>query len=80
VASSPSATFRTLDYAVGTGRYPSVTAFLSDGVIEVGHRRETRRRIGVQAGDTFWFEGGTRITVVDDYPLSAAIVQLLLRR
>jgi hypothetical protein len=71
-----SATFRPLDYAVGTGRFPSVTTFLSDGVIEVWHRRETRRRIGVQAGDAFWFEAGTRITVVDDYPVAAAIVQL----
>jgi hypothetical protein len=71
-----STTFRPLDYAVGTGRFSSVTTFLSDGVIEVWHRRETRRRIGVQAGDTVWFEAGTRITVVDDYPVGAAIVQL----
>jgi hypothetical protein len=70
------ATFRPMDYGVGAGRFPSVTTFLSDGVIEVWHRRETRRRIGVQAGDTFWFEAGTRITVVDDYPIGAAIVQL----
>ena len=70
------ATYRPLDYGVGAGRYPSVTTFLSDGVIEVWNRRETRRRMGVQAGNTFWFEAGTRITVVDDFPISAVIVQL----
>ena len=74
------ATFRPMDYGVGMGRFPSVATFLSDGVIEVWHRRETRRRIGVQAGDSFWFEAGTRITVVDDYPIGAAIVQLLAER
>jgi hypothetical protein len=30
----------------------------------------------VQAGDAFWFESGTRLTVVDDFAVSAAIVQL----
>ena len=70
------ATFRPMDYGVGVGRFPAVATFVSDGVIEVWHRRETRRRIGVQAGDSFWFEAGTRITVVDDYPLGAAILQL----
>jgi hypothetical protein len=70
------ATYRPLDYGVGAGRYPSVTTFLSDGVIEVWNRRETRRRMAVQAGDTFWFEARTRITVVDDFPISAVIVQL----
>jgi len=33
--------------------------------------------MGVQAGDAFWFEPGTRIRVVDDYPVGAAIVQLM---
>jgi hypothetical protein len=70
------ATYRPLDYGVGAGRYPSVTTFLSDGVVEVWNRRETRRRMAVQAGDAFWFEAGTRITVLDDFPISAAIVQL----
>ena len=70
------ATYRPLDYGVGAGRFPSVTTFLSDGVVEVWNRRETRRRMGVQAGDTFWFEAGTRITNMDDYPITAAIVQL----
>jgi hypothetical protein len=70
------ATFRPLDFGVGAGRFPSVTTFLSDGIVEVWNRRETRRRMGVQAGDTFWFEAGTRITVIDDYPIGTAIVQL----
>jgi hypothetical protein len=69
------AAFRSLDYGVGAGRFPSVTVFLSDGVVEVWHRG-LRRRIGVQAGDAFWFEAGTRLTVVDDYPVGTAIVQL----
>jgi hypothetical protein len=72
------ATFRPLDYGVGTGRLPSVTIFLSDGVVEVWSRG-VRRRMGVQAGDAFWFEAATRLTVVDDYPVGAAIVQLCPR-
>jgi hypothetical protein len=35
--------------------------------------------MGVQAGDAFWFEAATRLTVVDDYPVGVAIVQLLPR-
>lgn len=70
------ATFRPQDYGVGTGRLPSVTTFLSKGVVEVWNRG-VRRRMGVQAGDAFWFEAATRITVVDDYPVGAAIVQLI---
>lgn len=69
------ATFRPLRYGVGTGRFPSVTTFLSEGVIEVWHRG-MRRQMAVQAGDAFWFEPATRITVIDDYPVGAAIVQL----
>jgi len=73
------ATYRPLDYSVGAGPYPSVTTFVSDGVVEVSSRG-LRRRMAVQAGDAFWFDAGTRITVMDDYPLGAAIVQLIARR
>ena len=69
------ATFRPSDYGVGTGPFPSVTTFLSDGVIEVASRG-LRQRMGVQAGDAFWFEARTRLTVIDDYPVGVAIVQL----
>ena len=72
------ATFRPLDYGVGTGRLPSVTIFLSDSVVEVWSRG-VRRRMGVQAGDAFWFEAATRLTVVDDYPVGTVIVQLCQR-
>ncbi len=72
------ATFRPYDYGVGTGRLPSVTIFLSDGVIEV-RNKGTRRRIGVQAGDAFWLEAATELTVIDDYAVGAAIVQLYPR-
>ncbi len=69
------ATFRSMDFGVGTGRLPSVTIFLSDSVVEVW-ARGVRRRMGVQAGDAFWFEPFTRITVVDDYSVGVVIVQL----
>src|SRR6185369_10545957 len=64
------ATFRPSDYGVGTGRLPSVTTFLSDGVVEVASQG-LRRRMAVWAGDAFWFEPRTRLTVVDDYPVGA---------
>ncbi len=70
--------FRPFDYGVGAGRLPSVTIFLSEGVVDVSSRG-TRRRMGVQPGDAFWFEAATRLTVVDDYPVAAAIVQLSAR-
>jgi hypothetical protein len=69
------ATFRPFDFGAGAGRLPSVTTFLSDGVVEVSSQG-LRRRIGVAAGDAFWFEGGTRLTVVDDYPVGVAILQI----
>ena len=69
------ATFRPFDYGVGTGRLPSVTTFLSDGVIEVSSRG-LRRRVWVEAGETLWLEARTRLTVIDDYPVGVAIVQL----
>ena len=72
------AVFRSARYGLGTGRFPSVTTFLSDGLVEVS-TRGLRRRMGVQAGDAFWFEGGTRLTVVSDEPVGVAIVQLYPR-
>jgi hypothetical protein len=72
------ATFRPFDYGTGLGRAPSVTTFLSDSVVEVSGGG-LRRRMGVQAGDAFWFEAGTRLTVVDDYPAAVAILQLPTR-
>jgi hypothetical protein len=72
------ATFQSRDFGVGTGRLPSVTIFLSDGVVDVSSRG-VRRRMGVRAGDAFWFEAATRLTVVSDDPVGAAIVQLSSR-
>lgn len=69
------ATFQPQDYSVGAGQFPSVTVFLSDGMVEVANRG-VRRRMGVQAGSAFWFEAATRLTVVGDDPVGAAIVQL----
>jgi len=69
------AAFQPFNYSVGTGRFASVTTFLSDGVVEVSSRG-LRRRMGVRAGDAFWFEARTRLTVVDDYPVGAAILQM----
>jgi len=69
------AAFRPQDYWVGTGRLPSVTIFLSDGVVEV-RTQGVRRKMGVRACDAFWFEAFTRLTVVHDDPVGAAIVQL----
>jgi hypothetical protein len=72
------ATFRPFEYGVGTGDLPSVTTFLSDGVVEVSSQG-LRRRIAVVAGDAFWFEARTRLTVIDDYPVGAAILQIAPR-
>jgi hypothetical protein len=72
------ATFQPFNYGVGTGRLPSVTTFLSDGVVEVSSHG-LRRRVGVVAGDAFWFEARTRLTVIDDYPVGAAILQITPR-
>ena len=69
------ATFRPSDFGVGTGGFASVTTFLSDGMIEV-QTNGLRRRMWVEAGDAFWFDARTRITVIDDYPVGAAILQL----
>jgi hypothetical protein len=72
------AAFRPMDFGVGAGRFPSVTIFLSDGVVDMWSRG-TRRRMGVRAGTAFWFEAATRLTIVSDYPVGAAVVQLLPR-
>jgi len=32
--------------------------------------------MGVQAGDAFWFDAATRLTVLTDEPVGVAIVQL----
>ena len=69
------ATFEPMHYGEGTGSAPSVTTFLSDGWLEVSSHG-VRRRFGVQAGDAFWFEARTRLTVLSDDPVGAAIVQI----
>lgn len=69
------ATFEPMHYGEGTGSSPSVTTFLSDAWVEVSSRG-TRRRFGVRAGDAFWFEARTRLTVLSDDPLGAAIAQI----
>ena len=73
------ATFQPFHYGVGLGPLPNVTVFLSDGVVEVSSQG-LRRRMGVQAGNVFWFEARTRLTVVDDYTVATAIVQIPTRR
>ena len=72
------ATFRSFDYGVGTGGFPSVTTFLSDGAVEVSSLG-LRRRMAVQAGETYWFEARTQLTAIDDYPVGAAILQIFPR-
>lgn len=73
------ATFQPFHYGEGLGPLPNVTVFLSDGVVEVSSQG-LRRRMGVQAGNVFWFEARTRLTVVDDYTVGAAILQIPPRR
>jgi len=72
------ATYRPFDYGVGTGGFPSVTTFLSDGAVEVTSLG-LRRPMLVQAGDAFWFEARTQLTAIDDYPVGAAILQMFPR-
>ena len=50
------ATFRSFDYGVGTGGFPSVTTFLSDGAVEVTSLG-LRRRMAVQAGEALLVRG-----------------------
>jgi hypothetical protein len=68
-------TFEPMHAGEGTGSSPSVTTFLSDAWVEVAHRG-VRRRFGVRAGDAFWFDARTRLTVLSDDPVGAAIVQI----
>jgi hypothetical protein len=56
-----------------------VTTFLSDGWLETTNRG-VRRRFGVRAGDAFWFEARTQITVLSDDAVGAAMVQVDPRR
>jgi len=70
--------FEPMRYGEGTGAFPSVTTFLSDGWVEVANRG-VRRRFGVRAGDAFWFDARTRITVLSDDPVGAAIAQIEAR-
>ena len=72
------AIFEPTHYGEGTGASSSVTTFLSDGWVEVANRG-VRRRFGVRAGDAFWFEPRTRITILSDDPVGAAIAQIEAR-
>lgn len=69
------ATFQPFHYGEGLGPLPNVTVFLSDGVVEVSSQG-LRRRMGVQAGNVFWFEARTRLTVIDDYTVGTATLQI----
>jgi hypothetical protein len=69
------AEFAPMVFGSGAGGHASVTTVLSDGVVDVTSRG-VRRRFGVRAGDAFWFEAHTRITVVSDDPVGVAVVQL----
>jgi hypothetical protein len=69
------ATFLPFDYAVGLGPTPGVAVFLSDGVVEVSSKG-LRRRMAVQAGYAEWFDERTRLTVMDDYPIGVAFLQV----
>ena len=69
------ATFEPMHFGNGTGPSPSVTIVLSDGVVDVSHDG-LRRRMGVRAGDAFWFEARTGLRVVSDHPVGTAIVQI----
>ena len=72
------AAFRPFDYAVGLGPLPTVAVFLSDGVVEVS-TQGLRRRMAVQAGDADWFDARTRLTVLDDYTVGVAFLQVPTR-
>ncbi len=72
------AAFRPFDYASGLGPVPTVAVFLSDGVVEVS-THGLRRRMAVQAGEAYWFEARTRLTVLDDYTVGVAFLQVPTR-
>ena len=69
------ATFEPMRFGDGTGSSPTVTIILSDGVLDVA-RDGVRRRMGVRAGDVYWFEARTSLTVVSDHPVGMAMVQI----
>jgi len=73
------AAFEPMHLGEGTGSSPSVTVFLSDGMLDVSHDG-VRRRVAVRAGDAFWLEARTGLRVVSDHPVGAAIVQIHPRR
>jgi hypothetical protein len=69
------AAFEPMHIGDGVGSSPSVAIVLSDGVLDVS-RDGVRRRMGVRAGDVYWFEARTSLTVVSDHPVGMAIVQI----
>ena len=69
------AAFEPMRFGDGTGSSPTVTIVLSDGVLDVA-RDGVRRRMGVRAGDAYWFEARTSLTVVSDHPVGMVIVQI----
>jgi hypothetical protein len=72
------ANFRPFDYYGGLGPHPAVAVFLSEGVVEVT-TNGLRRRMAVQPGYAEWFEARTRLTVIDDYPVGVAFLQVPAR-
>jgi hypothetical protein len=72
------AAFRPFDYGVGLGPLPTVAVILSDGVVEVS-TQGLRRRMAVQAGEAYWFDARTRLTVRDDYTVGVAFLQVPTR-
>jgi hypothetical protein len=69
------AAFEPMHIGDGVGSSSSVAIVLSDGVLDVS-RDGVRRRMGVRAGDAYWFEARTSLTVVSDHPVGIAIVQI----
>ena len=69
------AVFEPMRIGDGVGSTPSVAIVLSDGVLDVSRDR-MRRRMGVRAGDVYWFEARTSLTVVSDHPVGLALVQI----
>ena len=72
------ANFRPFDYYTGLGPHPVVAVFLSEGVVEVS-TRGLRRRMAVQPGYAEWFDSRTRLTVIDDYTMGVAFLQVPVR-
>ena len=72
------ANFRPLNYYAGLGPHPGVAVFLSEGVVEVS-TRGLRRRMSVQPGYAEWFDSRTRLTVIDDYTMGVAFLQVPTR-